>query len=225
VRTDIDQPWVDAYAFALVHYRGVGALDNVTKLLLAYGEAAHQLDAPAKAAIGDLADAVTRLIRDGSPQVASALEFRNLDTGEQVDPEIFQATEQGRASVWAARVLNAAVSGDVEGTRATVAALVDDEAVSPGDLGVPMEALINGASMIRHEQQSREHWDRLRSWASGAIPPSWTLECYAGSHLGLPPSWQDFPCIQGGFSSPLDRDEAAADHVLTHRHAITWGAT
>lgn len=221
MRTDIDEPWVDAIAQAAIHFRGVGNLDAVATLLLIYGEAAHELDASAKAAIGDLADAVARAVRDGSPQVGSALEFRNLDTGEKVDPEIFQTTEEGRASVWAARVLNAAVSGDVQATADLIAALVDNDAVTPGDLGVPMEALINGASMVLYEHQSREHWARLNEWAAGSTPPSWNMECYGGTHLGLPMSWQDFPCVIEGFSSPLDRDIAAAMHVLTHRHAVT----
>jgi hypothetical protein len=221
VRTDIDQPWVDSIASAAVHFRGVGDLDSVTTLLLTYGEAAHQMDASAKAAIGDLADAVARLVRDASPQVGSALEFRNLDTGETVDPAIFQSTEEGRASVWAARVLNAAVSGDKDSSDALVAALVDNDAVTPGDLGVPLEALINGAAMIVYEAQSREHWTRLQQWAAGSAPPSWIMECYGGTHLGLSPGWQDFPCVIEGFSSPLDRDIAAAQHVLTYRHAVT----
>lgn len=223
MRTDLDDGWLDGLAFALVHYRGVGELDTVTTLLLYLGEAAHQVDATAKDAIGDLADAVARLVRDSSPHTASALEFRNLETGEIVDPEIFTTTEAGRGSVWAARVLNAAVSGDAVSAKAVVAALVETDAVTAGDLGVPMEALINGAAMVLNEQGHRDHWAALQDWAATGHKPAWTWECHGGTHLGLPMDWQTYTCDGGSYGSPLERDIAAAAHVHTTRHAIAWG--
>lgn len=223
MRTKIDQQWADSIAFATVYFQGVGNLNAATELLLIYGEAAHEMGESAKDAIGDLADSIARLVRDSSPQHGSYLEFRDLSTGEVVDPDIFVDTEHGRASVWAARVMAAAIGGDIPQCRAVVASLTDNPDVTPGDLGVPLNALMMGAAMILYENNSREAWEALRIQAQTGARATWWVNCYGGTRDR--PVLDGIPCLADSYSSSLDRDTAAAQHVLTTRHAIEMRRT
>jgi hypothetical protein len=200
-------------AFAALHYQDERDHDSAAVVTSRLWDAAADLGSTFLAAQADLAEAIARRLTASSPRGGAGLEFRNLETGEVVAPEMFTTTEDGSASVWAARTVSAAISGDTDG----VAAFVGSLAVE-GDLMMAkgLRMLLIGSASVLGEAYLRLDWAALEAQAAGAGPPEYIAECFKGSPTGVTGD----RCVLWMVGDRRLRDREAARHVIETGHTI-----
>lgn len=224
MKTELDPAWLDGLALAALVYQDRRMPDRVETLLQHLCLAAGQFDAPPIVAYADLAEAVARAVRDSNAQGFTVPEFRLLGSEERVDPGMFEHTIDGRAGVWSARVLSAAASSDMDQADALIASRT---ALGVDEVRLGLLTLIRGAAMIWAAAMSNQDWDALVAMGRGAPPIHYTAHCYAGNWAGLdaPPDMLSTlrPCFATDESDRGERDRAAAEHILSTKHTVTWG--
>jgi hypothetical protein len=213
--TDLSPKWLDSLAFALLHYRASGDLIAEHGLTSALHTATGTLGVPLETGMADVALAIGGRLEGAVPAGSAGLEFRDLETGETVDPEIFTTTVDGQASVWAARVAAAAMAGD----RSMVESLVDHQlGLGAMPFGLGFRQLLLGASMIAQEAAHREQAVAYRAFELTGNPPEYTIACsgsgpFGGASAGI--------CVRTIYGARDLRDARAARHVLETNHALT----
>lgn len=219
--SEIDQPFMDAAAFALLYFQGADDKQSKGAVMDLVHRAAGELDQNPVDALADLAAAIGRRIRDTSAAAKVVLEFQELGSDEPVDPAVFQTTPSGRAAVWASRLLTASVGADL----VTVAALVEVQRTE-GAFGLAegIQALLVGGSAIDYENTMRSTWQDLLAQANTGLPVRYTLDCRAGDWTGSPfhpkdPSY----CYRDRFYDRAIRDGLAARHIRDTGHAVAVG--
>lgn len=222
--TSLSPAWLDSLALALLHYRRQGDLRAedalVEKLHNAVQHAQVNWEAPGESllalGVADVCLAVARRLEGAVPQGSAGLEFRDMETGETVDPEMFTTTCDGQASVWAARICAAALNGD----RAMVETLVDTQlGTGAMPLMLGFRALILGASMVDEEGARRDQAVALEAMSHTGNPPSYIMTCYAEGPF-TPQEQRGEPCLTFWMGDRLRRDAIAAHHVLETGHAV-----
>jgi hypothetical protein len=215
--TRLSTAWLDGLAFALMHYRGRGDLRSEDGLLEHLSRAADVvatpdgLDFQLTPVVADACLAVARRLEGVTPAGSAGLEFRDMETGEAVDPEMFTTTVDGQASVWSARVVASALNADWT----MVESLVDHQ-YGLGDMPLLLgfRALLLGGSMVADEGCMRA--DIVLEERS-YFPPDYWVRCGAGGPFG---GGAAQGCLKESFPKRVARDERAARHVLETGHTI-----
>lgn len=207
MRTGLDQDWLASVSFALVHFSR-GHENEIEALVLVDGviSKARELGHPPVPALADLAEEIGRYVHSAMGQYTTGLEFRDLDTGATVDPAVFQTTKEGQTSVWASRVIAAALGGDLT----MVATLVEARAAmgSEAIMLVGLAPLLSAAATIVAERPEGY------MIVAGRLLPA--------SHIDYTARCRDCPACWA-HEERWRRDHSAAGHISRTGHTVTLG--
>lgn len=222
-RSGLPAAWLTCHARAavdLLRHGYEGASGLVVERVAAAGQHWHDArdDVSAQhrwqlATLADIAETVGRLVDPAAHPEGLGLVFSDADTGEIVDPAVFQDDDAGRAIVWASRLTSAALHGDT----ATVTALADVlQRPLDGDTDAKpisyVGVLVKAVGPLIALQVDRDNLNDLQ--AGGVTNYVWRCD----------------DCGNVGVAGQRDaRDLAAAEHVLHHAHVVahktTWATS
>jgi hypothetical protein len=218
MRTHVTPRWIGSVAFAYLYAQERRDYDTQATLTSRLYDATSVVRRGFELGQADLMEAIAARVTAVYPRGSAGLEFRNMETGEVVDPELFTTTEDGRASVWAARVCAAACAGSPDVVEALVEVLLERD--DPVAVAKALRMLAMGASAVVSEGQLRMDWHALEAMANGAPPPDYVIECSGADHLGQRVQGPG-RCLALSVGDRRVRDEAAFRHVIETGHAIT----
>lgn len=212
--TKIREPWMNTLAFAMLWHRGHGDVPAEGALMERLHVTTDAIGVPLEYGVADVTLAIARLLEGIFPSGMAQLEFRDMETGEVAEPDVFLTTPDGQASVWAARFCAAALGLD----RPMVESMVDHQlGLGAMPLLEGFRQLLLGAANIHHEGVHREQHAAYAAMEATGTPPEYVLRCFAIGPFGGGPR----RCIDYTTGSRHLRDAKAARHVLETGHTIT----